>query len=67
MIDIYLNEEIVEEIGPHLLSDNEKWERLVTFTPTTIGEKQKVEFILYKENKNNQYLKLNLWIDVKEP
>jgi uncharacterized membrane protein len=66
-VEVLINGELTDETGPIVLSQDQKGEHVVTFTPTTIGEKQKVEFILYKENKNNQYSKLNLWIDVNEP
>ena len=50
------------EIGPVLLSHEEKWEKEVGFTAVKLGEKQEVEFILYKEGR--PYRRLNLWVDV---
>jgi uncharacterized membrane protein len=31
-----------------------------------VGEKQRVEFMLYKDDGAEPYLKLHLWIDVTE-
>lgn len=55
-----------KEIGPIVLANNEKWENEVSFTPTSVGENQKVEFLLYKTGQAEPYLKLHLWIDVKQ-
>ena len=51
------------EISPVVLVPGEKYEQEVGFTPTKVGEKQKVEFVLYKEDKPYRYL--HLLIDVK--
>jgi uncharacterized membrane protein len=53
------------EIGPVALANQEKWEQEVSFTPTSVGKNQKVEFLLYKTGQVEPYLRLNLWIDVK--
>ena len=51
-------------IGPIVLPHEGKWEQEVCFTPVNVGEKQKVEFVLYKDGE--PYRRLNLWVDVKE-
>ena len=55
-----------KEIGPIVLANKEKWEKQVSFTPTSVGENQKVEFLLYKNGQVEPYLSLRLWIDVKQ-
>ena len=54
------------QAGPLELGHDEKWEEIVSFTPDRVGETQKVEFLLYKNGESEPYLKLHLWIDVKE-
>jgi uncharacterized membrane protein len=49
-----------------VLADKEKWEKQVSFTPTSVGENQKVEFLLYKGGQVEPYLSLRLLIDVKQ-
>jgi uncharacterized membrane protein len=50
---------------PLTLANEEKWERPLTFTPEKAGDKQKVEFLLYKTGQNEPYEELHLWVDVK--
>jgi len=52
--------------GTLKLAHDEKWEEIVSFTPDRTGDNQKVEFILYKNGGSEPYLKLNLWVNVKE-
>lgn len=55
------------EVGPLVLGHDEEWEDIVSFTPRRIGDNQKVEFLLYKNDKSEPYLKpLQLWVNVKE-
>ena len=56
---------ITNDIKPIILSDGQKWEQLVIFTPQRSGDRQKVEFSLYKEEAAPAYLSLRLWINVK--
>ena len=54
------------EIGPLLLAADSKWEGSIVFTPTRLGDNQKVEFVLYKNGLSEPYLKpLHLWVKVK--
>jgi len=55
-----------KEIDLLVLEHDEKWEEIVSFTPDRAGDNQKVEFLLYKSGEGEPYLKLHLWIDVKE-
>ncbi len=54
------------QMGPLELGHDGKWEESVSFTPDRAGNNQKVEFLLYKDGENEPYLKLHLWVDVKE-
>jgi uncharacterized membrane protein len=54
------------EVGPLELEHDEKREEIVSFTPQRVGDNQKVEFLLYKSGGTEPYLKLHLWVNVKE-
>ena len=51
-----------KEIGSVVLGHEEKWETEGSFTPVKVGEKQEVEFVLYREGRD--YSRLHLWVDV---
>jgi uncharacterized membrane protein len=47
------------------LQNNETWERPVTYTLNNTGDRQKLEFLLYKEgNFTEPYRDLHLWVNV---
>ena len=48
------------------LHHEEGWEREVSFTPTQLGDNQKVEFLLYRQGQSEAYRSLHLWVSVKE-
>lgn len=52
------------EISQIVLGQEEKWQRRIFLTPVTVGEKQKVEFVLYRNRE--PYRRLQLWVDVTE-
>jgi len=54
------------QAGPLELAPDEKWEKIVSFTPDKSGDDIKVEFLLYKNGHSESYLELHLWIDVEE-
>ena len=54
------------QMGPLELGHDERREEPVSFTPDRAGDDQKVEFLLYKDGEGEPYLKLHLWVDVKE-
>jgi len=65
-VEVLLNAEKADEVGPVMLEQNEKYEETVTFTLYQAGENQKTEFLLYKNGDTEPYLEpLRLWIDVK--
>ena len=47
-VDLLINGEKVQEIGPVNLKHDQKWEKLISFKPQKEGENQKVQFLLYK-------------------
>ncbi|MCL0091512.1 DUF1616 domain-containing protein [Dehalococcoidales bacterium] len=65
-VEVRINGVRNSEIGPVVLEHDKKWEGEVSFTPEVAGEKQKVEFLLFKDEEAEPYLKLHLWIDVSE-
>lgn len=54
------------KVGPIILNHEERWEGKANFVPKMSGDNQKVEFLLYKNGENEPYLKLHLWLKVKE-
>ena len=58
-------EVINNEVGPVTLEHDEKWEEIVDFTPDRVGDKQKVEFLLYRQGQSEAYRRLHLWVDVQ--
>lgn len=54
------------EIDPVVLGHEDRWEREVSFTPARLGNNQKVEFFLYKQEQSEAYRSLHLWVNVIE-
>ena len=63
-VEIIIDGEDNSRIGPIALDHDEKWEEETSFTPQETGENQKVEFILYKQGREEPYRSLHLWLDV---
>lgn len=57
---------IIKEIGLVKLQHEQKWEQVVDFTPVSVGENQKVEFLLFKGEEDEPYRLLHLWLDVNK-
>ena len=59
----------VSEVNIGTLSNGEKRERKISFTPQFAGERQRIDFYLYKNGEDEPYLKepLRLYIDVIAP
>jgi len=66
LIDIKIEGNDIEQINVGTLADKQKWEEKVSFTPEVVGERQRVDIILYKDGSTQPYLKepLRLYIDV---
>jgi uncharacterized membrane protein len=61
---IAIDGEETKEIGPIEVVDQQRWEEEVGFRPAKLGERQKVEFLLYKGRDVKLYRSLHLWVDV---
>ena len=68
-VKIKIGDTEANEINIGTLTDGEKWEDKVHFTPQVVGEGQRVDFYLYKNGEDEPYLKepLRLYIDVISP
>ncbi len=65
-VDVTVNGETDKQVGPIVLEDKKKWENEISFTLTGRGEKQKVEFLLYRNDENKPYLgPLSLLVNVE--
>lgn len=64
-VDIYVDGNDLDRVGPLLLSNNEKWEHEIGFASLAVGDHQRVDFILYKDGTPYFADPLRLWIDVK--
>jgi uncharacterized membrane protein len=56
----------LEPIASPQLGHGETWEQPFSFTPSKPGKDQPVTFILYKQNDEEPYRLLHLWITVRE-
>ncbi len=65
-IEIRSSGVIIKEVGPLNLQHEQKWEQEVDFTPVSVGENQKVEFLLFKVGEDKPYQSLHLWLDVSK-
>ncbi|MFC1964080.1 DUF1616 domain-containing protein [Chloroflexota bacterium] len=65
-LPLYFEGEQLELIGPVTLAPGEKWEQEIGFSPEKIGDRQKVMFVLYKDETPYFQEPPHLWIDVKE-
>ena len=64
-VEIRINGVISNEVGPVTLEHDEEWEEIMGFTPDRVGDKQKVEFLLYRQEQSEAYRRLHLWLDVR--
>lgn len=56
------------EVGSIVLENDDEWEHEMSFIPQNAGERQKVEFLLYKNAEAELCLaRLYFWVDVTEP
>jgi uncharacterized membrane protein len=57
------------EVNIGTLANEGKWEEIISFTPQFAGERQRIDFYLYKNGEDEPYLKdpLRLYIDVIPP
>ena len=65
-VEVRVNRELVELIGPISLAQDESWEEEVSFRADVAGENQSVEFLLYKGEESEPYRSLRLSFSVVE-
>ena len=65
-VRINFGKDELDKIGPIELAHEEKWEHEIGFAPQHVGNNQKVEFVLYKNEALYFEYPPHLWIDVKE-
>ena len=65
-VELFIDGEVKQTVGPLTLADEEKWEEEVNFIPDKVGENQKVEFNLYKQGEDTPCKVLYLWFDVQD-
>ena len=66
-VDINTDSMRTDTVNSLVLGHDEKWKRMMNFTPDRLGDNQKVELLLYKDTEAGLCLKpLRLWIDVME-
>lgn len=64
-IVIKLDNETIGNIDGITLNHEMKWEKKYTFMPEKTGEKMKIEFLLLREDIDESYRSLHLWITVR--
>jgi len=64
-VEVWIDGIVSNEVVPIILEHDEKWEEIIGFTPNRVGDKQKVEFLLYKEGQSEACRRLYLWVDVQ--
>lgn len=64
---ITFDNETIGRIDRIILKHEETWEQNVTFTADKVGERLKLEFLLYREDRGAPYRTLHLWLTVKPP
>ena len=65
-VNVYINGLHNGEIGPLLLTDEQKWEGEAYFTPQEAGEEQKIEFLLFRDGGSKPYQSVYFFVDVAE-
>jgi len=66
-VEIVIGDKKITGAGLVMLVDEQKWEGELSFMPEVVGENQKVEFLLYKDDEAEPCLEpLHLWVDVTE-
>ena len=65
-IEVIIDGVVNGEVGPLVLADEDKWEEEVSFVPKLAGDDQRVELLLYKDEKSEPDKTLHLLIDVTD-
>jgi uncharacterized membrane protein len=60
-----LNEgKILTQLGPIMLAPQEKWEQPLRYSLAKVGDNQKIDFLLFYNDKAAPYRQLHLWVNV---
>ncbi|MFC1932400.1 DUF1616 domain-containing protein [Chloroflexota bacterium] len=65
-VEVRINGVRNSEWGPLVLGHDEKREEIISFHPSRVGDNQKVEFLLCKQEQTEAYRSLYLWVNVIE-
>lgn len=65
-VSLFVDGTLVDEIEGLRLGPRQRWEQPVGFTLTQAGERQLVEFVLYRDGRDRPYRTLHLWVDGRE-
>lgn len=66
-VEVKIDELKKDEVGPIVLSNEQKWEEIISFRPDKVSDNVKVEFVLYKNGEATPHLEpLHLWVNVIE-
>jgi uncharacterized membrane protein len=57
---------LLANLGPVILKDGEKWEQLLRYWLTDIGNEQKIDISLFYNDGPAPYRQLRLWVNVRE-
>ncbi len=66
-LEMAIDDEKGLDLGPISLNHKQKWEKPVQIRPSKTGERQRVEFRLYRDDIVTVYRNAYLFINVKEP
>jgi uncharacterized membrane protein len=64
-VDVVLDDQPIQTIGPVQLTDGSDWSSLVTLKASLVADNQTIDFLLHKNQQSDTYLKLRMWLDVK--
>lgn len=65
-LEVRMNEQLKTVLSPITLGHEEKWEKPFSFKAGQPHDNLKVEFWLYREEDQEPYRKLHLWVDIKQ-
>ncbi len=66
VVDVNTSDGTVGQLSPIELQQGQKWQQEIGFAPRHIGENQKVEILIYKDDSTTSEDSLSLWINAKE-
>lgn len=62
---VSLENETIGAMGNIILGHEKGWEGNFTFMPEKVGERMRLEFLLYRDDSDETYRSLHLWITVR--